>query len=76
MNPHHGDGLHFLLYGCAFTLFILSTAFLGLAQQQTSLCSNGNNSFSMSLRDGARVELGPDKSGGLAVRTCQATLAL
>ena len=56
-------------------LILLSTC-LGFAQQQTSLCSNGNNSFSMTLRDGARVELGPDKSGGLATRTCQATLAL
>lgn len=57
-------------------LFILSTTFIGFAQNHNSLCSNGNNSFSMTLRDGARVELGPDKSGGLATRTCQATLML
>jgi hypothetical protein len=29
----------------------------------------------MTLRDGARVELGPEKSGGFAARSCQATLS-
>lgn len=59
----------------AALIFLYSGVVLpGFAQSHKVLCTNGNRGFSATLGSGVGVDIGPQKSSGLAGRTCAASL--
>ena len=63
--------------GCSISAVILALCLISnvcTARVHDVLCHNGNSSFAADFRTGIKVIVGPQKSGELAKRVCQAAL--
>src|SRR5579871_1423156 len=72
-----GVGIRFLRVAAsaAFLSFLFSAASVCHAQVDAVVCSAGTGNFETTFRTGIKVDVGPARRDGLAVRMCHGTLS-